>query len=252
MAIEITCVPLAADENNVRRARARLPAQELARADRFVFPHLRVRYALAHAALRTILARAVAGEDPDGDRDHLPARVAGLPMVLGPWGRPDLASPPPGGLSFNLSHSADRALVAVARGRTVGVDIERIALRRATDDVARRVFSPRERATMPDGPPLARAMAFFRIWVTKEAYIKAHGRGLSLPLDSFDVEAVPTRPMALHATRPDSAEAERWWTAEVGVPTGFLGAVVVSRIAGEPAPPPIVRRDWDWSRWAAR
>ena len=128
-------------------------------------------------------------------------------------------------MRFNISHSEDRALLAVTTGCEVGVDIEAVRTDWAPDDVARRFFSPHECAWLYALPAEMRRAAFFRIWSRKEAYIKAHGLGLSMGLDSFDV-AVDERPgNCLVATRPRETEAGEWWISGLDAPAGFAAAV---------------------------
>src|SRR6185503_1727872 len=97
-------------------------------------------------------------------------------------------------LEFNLSHSGALALVAAARGRPVGVDVERHRPGVETLEIAARFFTPRElgalRALDADG----RVAGFFLCWTRKEAYVKARGEGLTVPLDAFDVSCTPGEP----------------------------------------------------------
>ena len=100
-----------------------------------------------------------------------------LSLLAGPHGKPYLEGA--GDVEFNLSHSGDLALVAVARGVRVGVDVERVRDLDDRDAIARRFFSPRERdefTALPDG---LKTTAFFRLWTCKESYIKCIGTGLS-------------------------------------------------------------------------
>jgi 4'-phosphopantetheinyl transferase len=193
-----------------------LGADERERAGRFVFPRDRDRFVVAHAALRAILGEYL-GVPPSAIRLETTAR-----------GKPLLAPPHDGtGLRFNLSHSAALALCAVTRGRGVGVDVEAVRPDFAGEDIARRFFSPAEVAALAAVAPGERALAFFRCWTRKEAYIKARGEGLALSLASFDVTLGPDEPPALLATRDDPAEASRWALVELGLPPGYVGALAV-------------------------
>ena len=154
-------------------SRAWLDAAELARADRFSFDRDRDRFINRRALVRAVLARYL--ESPPAD---IQIRVAS-------HGRPELAGG--GDLSFNVSHSDGLALVAVAYGHSVGVDIER--LRPVPDglELARGLFHQRELEALESVPESQRSAAFLAIWTRKEAIVKADGRGLSIPLDRFDV-----------------------------------------------------------------
>ncbi|HLJ80654.1 MAG TPA: 4'-phosphopantetheinyl transferase superfamily protein, partial [Ktedonobacterales bacterium] len=113
-------------------------------------------------------------------------------------------------LQFNVSHSEECALIALAHDLELGVDIEYMRPLDDMDAIARTVFSPHERATLAalDGP--RRHEAFYACWARKEAYIKAIGRGLSFPLDNFDVALPPDEPPRLLAVRGNPAEVARW------------------------------------------
>jgi 4'-phosphopantetheinyl transferase len=146
------------------------------RARRFVFPADRHRFVRAHAAGRIILSRYT-GNAP-----------ALLSFVTNAYGRPELSTPvgePP--LRFNLSHTHGLITVAVCRRFDVGVDVE-YAPDRPTEDLlglASRFFSPLEAASLRRLRSERRGRHFLQIWTLKEAYVKARGLGLSMPLDAF-------------------------------------------------------------------
>src|SRR5262245_1116395 len=194
-----------------------LSADERARAERFVFPRDRRRFVVARGALRSILA------------SYLGLAPAALAFAYGPSGKPRLAGA--ADLDFNLAHSHELALCAVTAGRPVGVDVE---WQRPIADmlaVARTAFSPAERAALLARPEAERLPTFYRCWTCKEAYLKARGDGLTLPLDSFDVALAPDRPPALLANRLDPAEPGRWSLHVFAPAEGYVGALAV---AGEP------------------
>jgi 4'-phosphopantetheinyl transferase len=191
-----------------------LAPDELARAGRFYFQRDRDRFVIGRGLLRTILASYL-GMEPDL-----------LSFAYGPFGKPALDARCGGGwLSFNLSHSADVAVLAVARARQVGVDVERVRADFATDEIAERFFSRGEVSVLRGLPPETRADAFFRCWTRKEAFIKARGDGLSLPLDQFDVAFAPGEPAALLRTAWEASEALRWGLRELDPGPGFAAAV---------------------------
>jgi 4'-phosphopantetheinyl transferase len=198
--------------NRLERA---LSADERARAERLVSPRIRQRFVVARGALREILGRYV-GIAPAAVRFRYGAR-----------GKPALDVGEATCLRFNLSHSGELALVAVSRGREIGVDVEQIRPDREFDRIASRFFSPAEVATLLALPQGARAEAFYRCWTRKEAYIKANGQGLVIPLDSFDVAFVSSAPAALLANRRDPAEVQRWSMAALDLGAGYAGALVV-------------------------
>jgi len=149
-----------------------LSEEERARAARFHFESDRHRFIAARAALRRILAA------------YLDRAPADLVFSLGRHGKPALENL---GLEFNLSHSGGCGLLAVTRGRRVGVDLERVRSEFAGEDIARRFFASAEVEALAATKPDEYVTAFFRCWTRKEAYVKARGDGLSLALDRFEV-----------------------------------------------------------------
>lgn len=137
---------------------------------RFYFPQHQREYLLGHALTRYILSAYT---------ECAPAEVL---FAKNQFGKPALAS---NRLSFNLSHSAGVSVLALVRGGEVGVDIEKLDASRADLNVAQRYFSAAEYQQLQDCDALAFARTFFSFWTLKEAYIKARGLGLSLPLADF-------------------------------------------------------------------
>jgi 4'-phosphopantetheinyl transferase len=199
-----------------------LSPSELARAARFRFARDRRRFIASHAALREILA-AYTGILP-----------ASLEFIALPHGKPALVS---GDLRFNLSHSADLALVALASGAEVGVDIERIRAQLELEAIARRFFSPSETDALLAYPEPERESAFFRCWTRKEAYVKALGGGLTISLASFAVSLDPNRAALL------SGVEAPWTLHSLDVHPAYCAALAV---AGNPAQ--ISLRPWPANR----
>ena len=189
-----------------------LDDSERARAERFLFDEDRRRFVASHAALRVALGNAT-------ERDPRSLR-----FVTGPHGKPSLAEPA-SGIQFNLSHSGARALIAIAVGRRVGVDIERD---RGVDELAlaSRFFSEAEAAAIAGTPPANRRAAFFRIWTRKEAFVKAIGDGLTHPLASFHVNGADDNSLdqSLVACADRSAIA-RWRVVPLAADDGYTAAL---------------------------
>jgi 4'-phosphopantetheinyl transferase len=192
-----------------------LSADERQRASRFKFPRDRQHFIAARAMLRTFLGQYLC-VDPDG-----------LNFSYSLKGKPHLSQDYAGGLSFNLSHSGGIALYAFSRNRDLGIDIEQIRQDFEVDGIARRFFSPLEQDQLFALPVDERAQAFFRCWSRKEAYIKATGDGLSLPLSQFDVSLDRGNTDALVTTRPDGAEAARWRLTDIHAGTSYAAALCV-------------------------
>ncbi len=160
-----------------------LNAEEIARADRFYFAPDRETFIVAHALTRSLLS-CFACVPPEA-----------WCFVAGPHGRPAL-DPAFGtlGLHFNLSHTTGLVACAVAR-HEVGVDVESIERRAASNGIAERFFTPAEVSLLDAHPPEQQREAFFRLWTMKEAVMKAMGLGFQLPLDEF---AVTLAPLGVH------------------------------------------------------
>jgi 4'-phosphopantetheinyl transferase len=207
---------------DVERLGHHLAPDELARAARFRFAADRRRFVAGRGVLRETLAAWL---------DVPPGRLV---FSTGTHGKPALALPAAGGwLRFNVSHSDGLVLIALAAGREVGVDVERMRTNIADADLARRFFSTREQAALAALPAEGRRTLFFRIWTCKEAFIKATGEGVSRSLHDFDV--VTERGDV--ALRIDAArgEAARWVLRELSAPAGYAAAVAVEADAAVPS-----------------
>ena len=202
----------------VERLQRNLSPDELQRAARFHFPRDRRRFTVARGVLRDILSR------------YLGVPPSELRFRYSSYGKPALADGfDDRGVRFNLSHSHEMALFAVTCGREVGIDIEYLDREIRAEEIAEHFFSTRERASLRALPAEAKHAAFFNCWTRKEAYIKAHGEGLSLPLDQFDVSLAPGEPAALLATHGDPREASRWSLQALTPGANYVAALAVER-----------------------
>jgi len=194
--------------------RRTLSPDESARAARFRFPAAQDRFAAARGSLRTILAR------------YCHADPASLEFGCGPAGKPYLASGQ--GPEFSVSHSHSWALYGIASGREIGVDLERIG-KPALDHerVAERFFARAESAYLKSLPAATRLESFFRLWTLKEAYVKALGEGLRIPLASFEVSIAPGRSEASIQPANGGPGLENWFLASIEPGFGYAAAVAV-------------------------
>jgi 4'-phosphopantetheinyl transferase len=199
----------------VASLRRLLSPDEQARADRFHFEKDRRHFIVARSCLRKLLGRYLAippAELRFGYADH------GKPHLA-----PEIAPP----LKFNLAHSGGLALYAFTYIGEIGIDLEHIRPDFTGEDTARRFFSTTEVACLSKLAESSRHEAFFNCWTRKEAFIKAKGIGLSLPLDQFDVTVAPAEPAALLRTRWDESEAARWSLKAIDIGPAYVGAVAV-------------------------
>lgn len=192
-----------------------LSADERARAERFYFEPVRQRFIACRLALRSCLARC------------LDCNPAELVFDYGPHGKPRLASVPHlGGLSFNVAHSADVALIAIGRHCELGVDVEAIPPTANWRGIAQRFLADSEWSQIQALPVELQSAGFYRAWTCKEAYLKATGRGMSLPLGRFAVCTDPRLPPRLVATHDNPGDAARFLVRVVNPAPGYAGAVM--------------------------
>lgn len=212
--VDIWQIDLGAQPDEIQHYRRFLAQDEVERADRFYFEKQRRRFALSRAAMRQILGCYINADPHD------------VVFSYGPRGKPALAGMEKRPIQFNLSHSEDIALLAVARDLALGVDIEFINPEFAAEDIAKRFFSRGEGECLMALRPQERAEAFFCCWTRKESYIKALGDGLSVPLDSFEVAFAPGVPAALLQTTLDPREVMRWSMYDIEAAHGYRAALV--------------------------
>jgi 4'-phosphopantetheinyl transferase len=196
------------------RLNAALSEPESERSVRFRFDRHRARFIAARGQLRTLLAR------------YLDARACDITLTEGPHGKPRLAGGM-GWLRFNIAHSEDVAVFAITRDREVGVDLEQIRCDLRIDEVARHFYSARERADLAGLAEGDRLRAAFDCWTRKEAYLKAVGTGLALPLDGFDVTLRPGEPVRLVRHQVNAADQRSWSLHAFDAGPGYAAAVAV-------------------------
>lgn len=146
-------------------------------------------------------------------------------------GKPSVVTDGACPIHFNLSHSADLATLAVSDRYELGIDIEEI--RFLKEDIAKWFFSDREYKTLRSFPAEDYLDGFYRCWTRKEAFVKAHGAGLTLPLDSFDVAFDKSGASRLERLEGDPDAPRNWAVLDLATPINFAGAVVAST-AGHP------------------
>jgi len=201
----------------VEKSKSILSADEKTRAARYHREIDRQHYIAARATLRQILG------------SYLKTEPAALTFAYSEKEKPSLGgSEAASGIEFNTSHSGSIALLAFARQREIGVDVEQVRRDFDTAKIAERFFSAAEQKQLAALPEQQRSDAFFLCWTRKEAYIKATGKGLSLPLHQFDVSLAPQEQNALLATRPDPHERTKWVMRDIPVPAGYAAAICVS------------------------
>ena len=223
---------LGPDEVHVWRADLNVPAERLEplhallsseereRAARFHFEKDRRHYTAARGILRSLLS------------DYLSVQAGQIVFTYNKYGKPELDLGATGGsLRFNLSHSHGLALFGFTRDRDLGIDLELIRPERATDEIAERFFAAAETAVLRSLPKEIRSRAFFDCWTRKEAFIKARGLGLSLPLHSFVVSLAPGERPALLSLQSDPQAPARWSLRDLDVAENYAAALAVEGAA---------------------
>ena len=192
-----------------------LSADERKRASRFRFARDRDRFVGARGLLREILAL------------YLSASPRRLRFGYSARGKPYLAGEEHSALRFNVSHSSDTMLIAIAHMREVGVDVESVHTNdgSAMEEVHEMVLSEPEKQALARFSGEDKRTTFLRFWTLKEAYIKADGRGVSLPLDRLDVSAPEGRVAALDEATGEWRTCPRWELRTLAAVPGYVAAL---------------------------
>jgi len=185
-----------------------LSPEESAKAARFHFEVDRVRSIVARATLRRLLAETAG------------CYAADLRFAANSHGKPSAELP----LSFNVSHSGDFAAIGISRSAEVGVDIEHMRENVEIVSIAQHYFCPSEVEWLTGLPTADQPSGFYRLWTLKEAVLKAHGAGLSVPLNEVCVWPAGTVTVA---------DGEQWSASPWDAPKGYAAAVAIDG----PAPP---------------
>lgn len=217
MEVHVWQVTLDLAQDEVERLKRWLSTDELGRAERLIFADHRKRFIAARGSLRAILGR------------YLNIAPADICFEYALHGKPQLAAihvlPQP--LYFNLAHSEEIALIAVTGIGAVGIDVERIRPAYPSEQVARNFFSPGEIGRLGKLPAHEYDHAFFHCWTRKEAFIKATGQGLLLPLDQFEVSLPHEESATLLRTDWNPDEAANWSLHQLEAGAGYAASLAV-------------------------
>lgn len=209
--VQMWGIVLELTDSELSRVASVLSRDEQERAERLISEEHRRRSVAAHAMLRTILSR-YCGAAPEQ-----------LAIRRTSDGKPVLSDYP--SLRFNLTHSHGRALIAVARGREVGVDLEKV--RREVDVVrlAGRFLSERDLAFIERGDPAQRHERFLKTWVAREAVFKADGRGMTFPLHRDYLELMGDGTEGCLVLGDAMSDERRRLVRFLSLDPGWIGAV---------------------------
>lgn len=188
-----------------------LAPEEVTRAARFSFDRPSHTFIVARGFLRRLLGK------------YLAADPRGIPLAYTSKGKPVLAFDTR--INFNVTHSSDMAAIAIALDCRVGIDLEEIRPLPGLEEIARRFFCWEEAAEILSCSESERARSFFRCWTRKEAYIKAVGEGLHIPLDSFRVTVKPDDFARFVHLGGDAKAAEAWTLHDLNLASDCAAAV---------------------------
>jgi 4'-phosphopantetheinyl transferase len=202
------------DDSALTHVLRQLTAGEQAHAARFRFAKDQLGFALGRVLARKTLSRY--GRPPPG----------GWQFTWNRYGKPELLAPPPGApLRFNISHCAGMVTVGLTLGRDIGIDVESVTRTGAGAEIARSCFAVEEVRVLDSLPEAQRQSAFVATWTLKEAYVKAKGMGLSIPLADFSIALDPPR----ISFAPRLADDDRHWFLWQENPTPLHCLAVAAR-----------------------
>jgi 4'-phosphopantetheinyl transferase len=212
--VHLWCLSLERSKENIQDLLQILSPGERMRANRFGFDKDRDNFIVARGLLRQILSR------------YLELEPSNINFHYNQYGKPEI-NIDGYNLCFNISYSHELILIGVSQNRLIGVDLEYIYNDFPCGQVAETLFSPHEYSALLKLPENLQHQAFFNCWTRKEAYVKATGRGFSIPLDQFNVSFIPGEVAMLLNTRWDIKEASRWCLKEFIPCSGYVGALAV-------------------------
>ncbi len=214
--VHVWRVSLSADVQDVTMARAILCDEERKRAARFLQAAHGDRFTLCRAALRRLIGA------------YLHVEPAEVVFRYGRHGKPsvDLGAKS-ADFAFNLAHSGALALIAFGRGCRLGIDLEEINPDREYQKIAHRFFNAGEVAVLDGLAPKERLHAFYQGWTRKEAFIKAHGMGLAMSLDSFEVALGPADQPRVIRLEGALGAADTWSIVPLAASPRFAAALAV-------------------------
>jgi len=224
LVLEISTV---CSEKHVHDLHRTLSPDERERAEKFLFDHARTTFILTRGVLRAVLG-AFTGKDPSE-----------IAFVYETHGKPVLQGEAENKIHFNVSHTKEKALIAVTRVGDVGIDVEYIRALKYGSRIAERFFAEEEIKSLRALPKRLQRKAFFTCWARKESFIKAKGGGLTIPLRSFAVSVDPRKPAQLMRTDWDENEARLWSVLDIQMSEKYVAALSVR---GENII--LCRRDW--------
>ncbi|MFT5351512.1 MAG: 4'-phosphopantetheinyl transferase [Planctomycetota bacterium] len=192
-----------------------LSEEELRRAEKFTFPDKYKEYVVSRGVLRNALAHVLKQSPSEFIFDYTDSKK---PYLSRKYNDQEI--------SFNLSHSHGRALIAISLDRQIGIDIEKVRPDIEHEKLAKRFFSEAEHKALMQCVVEKRLPAFFATWTRKEAFVKAVGKGIAFGLSEFDVNIDPEQRPKMQATRWDANDVNKWHMANIDTEKDYMATVV--------------------------
>ena len=193
-----------------------LSSEESDRYTRFAFEKDRHQFLLTRALVRDVLSR------------YLNAEPSALVFTRNAYGKPALAEPVGCPVTFSLSHTKGLSVCAVTAVRLVGVDVESLRRANGSPEIANRFFAPAEVAFLGRFNGEQKRTQFLRLWTLKEAFVKACGLGLSLPLHSFAIEILPGQPPSVSYSDGSQYDKADWRFLQIRLGRSYHLAIALS------------------------
>ena len=218
--VHIWCARLDLDELSVSCACQRLSGDERKQALQLRTPLLRAKFIVSRTLLRMLIAHLC---------DCAPDRIQ---FSYGEYGKPSVENQFPS-VQFNMSHSGDIAAYAFTAYDPLGLDIEQHRPMPDLEGIAFRFFNHSDFEELLHVSAPERVPSFFDCWVRKEAYVKGLGKGLSMPLDGFQVSFAPGQRTAVVTEHDDTEDSLAWSIVAFAPEVAYSGAVAVRRRTGK-------------------
>lgn len=218
--VHVWCVAMRQHITSLTALSKLLSSDEQEQVRRIKLPHRQMQFAVSRACLRTALGRYARSD------------AASLEFEVGTWGKPALRRPTGcEEIQFSISHSHELVVLAVTRSNPLGIDVEHIRPIPEALEIAQTYFSPAESLNLGKAAPDLRSQAFLRYWTFKEAFGKADGRGLFLPLNCVELSAGdPPHIVSITGAERDT---EHWSVFVRSFGPDYIGSLVVHGAAKE-------------------
>ena len=214
--VQIWRINLGDATNPPQGAPSFLSASEQATAARRRIGRTRDHFTIGRTCLKILLGNTLAVD---------PSRII---LEQGPHGKPEIPTLNGSNLQFNVAHSKDTILIALSRQTTVGIDVEYIDQVTDIMEVAHANFTENEAAALAAIPDLkTRRLVFYSYWTRKEAIVKADGRGLLLPLTSFDVFGESMEGQPVRVNEPADKEPKDYFVSDLDLGSEAVGALAL-------------------------